>query len=49
MALQRSANENIRGYATRIIADANYDASALRLSSAEAGVSCTRRTAAWAP
>jgi len=39
MALQRSANENIRGYATRIIADANYDASALRLSSAEAGVS----------
>ena len=38
-ALQRSANENIRGYATRIIADANYDASALRLSSAEAGVS----------
>jgi putative membrane protein len=39
MALQRSANENIRGYATRIIADANYDASALRLSSSEAGVS----------
>jgi putative membrane protein len=39
MALQRSANENIRGYAARIIADANYDASALRLSSAEAGVS----------
>lgn len=39
MALQRSANENVRGYATRIIADANYDASALRLSSAEAGVS----------
>ena len=39
MALQRSANENIRGYATRIIADANYDASALRLSSTEAGVS----------
>ncbi len=39
MALQRSANENVRGYATRIIADANYDASALRLSSTEAGVS----------
>ena len=39
MALQRSANENTRGYATRIIADANYDASALRLSSSEAGVS----------
>ena len=39
MALQRSANENVRGYATRIIADANYDASALRLSSSEAGVS----------
>ena len=39
MALQRSGNENIRGYATRIIADANYDASALRLSSSEAGVS----------
>jgi len=39
MALQRSANENVRGYATRIIADANYDAGALRLSSAEAGVS----------
>ena len=39
MALQRSANENIRGYATRIIADANYDASALSKSSAEAGVS----------
>ena len=39
MALQRSANENVRGYATRIIADATYDASALRLSSAEAGVS----------
>ena len=39
MAMQRSANENIRGYATRIIADANYDASALRKSSSEAGVS----------
>ncbi len=39
MALQRSANEIIRGYATRIIADANYDASALSKSSAEAGVS----------
>jgi putative membrane protein len=39
MALQRSANENIRGYATRAIADANYDASALRQSRSEAGVS----------
>ena len=39
MALQRSANENVRGYATRIIADANYDAEALRLSRSEAGVS----------
>jgi putative membrane protein len=39
MALQRSANENVRGFATRIINDANYDASALRLSSSEAGVS----------
>jgi putative membrane protein len=39
MALQRSANENIRGYATRIIADATYDAEALRLSRSEAGVS----------
>jgi putative membrane protein len=39
MALQRSANENIRGYATRIIADANYDASALSHSRSEAGVS----------
>ena len=38
LALQRSANENIRGYATRIIADANYDAEALRLSRSEAGV-----------
>ena len=42
MALQRSTNENIRGYATRIVADANYDASALQKSSSEAGVS-------WAP
>ena len=42
MALQRSANENVRGYATRIIADANYDASALQKSRSEAGVS-------WAP
>ena len=42
LALQRSANENVRGYATRIIADANYDAEALRLSRSEAGVS-------WAP
>ena len=39
LALARSANENIRGYATRAIADANYEAEALRLSRAEAGVS----------
>jgi putative membrane protein len=39
MALQRSGNEIMRGYATRIIADANYDASALAASRAEAGVS----------
>lgn len=39
LALARSANENIRGYATRVIADANYDASALTKSRQEAGVS----------
>jgi len=38
MALARSANENIRGYATRIIADAQYDTEALRKSRSEAGV-----------
>jgi putative membrane protein len=39
MALQRSANENIRGYASRAISQAAYDASALSKSRAEAGVS----------
>jgi predicted outer membrane protein len=39
LALQRSANENIRGYATRAIAEANYDAQALSKSRSEAGVS----------
>jgi len=39
MALQRSANENIRGYASRAITEAAYDASALSKSRAEAGVS----------
>jgi putative membrane protein len=38
LALARSANENIRGYATRAIADAQYDTEALRKSRAEAGV-----------
>ena len=38
LALARSANENIRGFATRAIADAQYDAEALRKSRAEAGV-----------
>jgi putative membrane protein len=42
MALARSTNENVRGFATRAIADANYDASALQKSRDEAGVS-------WAP
>jgi putative membrane protein len=37
--LQRSANENIRGYAVRAIADARFDAEALAKSRAEAGVS----------
>jgi putative membrane protein len=39
MALQRSANENIRGYASRAISQATIDASALSKSRAEAGVS----------
>ncbi len=39
LALARSANQNVRGYATRVIADANYDASALVKSRQEAGVS----------
>ena len=39
LALQRSANENIRGYASRAIAEANENASALSKSRSEAGVS----------
>lgn len=39
MALQRSANENIRGYASRAITEATTDAQALSKSRAEAGVS----------
>lgn len=39
MAMQRSANENIRGYASRAISQATFDASALSKSRAEAGVS----------
>ena len=39
MALQRSANENIRGYATRAIAESTNNASALSKSRSEAGVS----------
>lgn len=39
LAMARSANENIRGYATRAIADARYEAEALNKSRAEAGVS----------
>jgi putative membrane protein len=38
LALARSANENIRGYATRAIADAQYETEALRKSRSEAGV-----------
>jgi putative membrane protein len=38
LAMARSGNENIRGYATRAIADAQYDAEALRKSRTEAGV-----------
>lgn len=39
MALQRSGNEIMRGYATRAIADANYEGEALAKSRQEAGVS----------
>jgi hypothetical protein len=39
LALARSGNENIHGYATRAVADANYDTDALRKSRQEAGVS----------
>jgi putative membrane protein len=39
LALARSGNENIRGYATRAIADANWEADALSKSRSEAGVS----------
>ncbi len=39
LAMARSGNENIRGYATRAIADAQYEAEALNKSRAEAGVS----------
>lgn len=39
LALQRSANENIRGYASRAIAEATEAAQALSKSRAEAGVS----------
>jgi len=39
MALQRSANENIRGYASRAIAEATSDAESLAKSRSEAGVS----------
>ena len=39
LALARTSNENIRGYATRAIAQANEDAQALAKSRAEAGVS----------
>ena len=39
LALARSANENIRGYATRIVAEASNSASMLSRSRQEAGVS----------
>lgn len=39
LALARSGDVNIRGYATRAIADANWEADALSKSRAEAGVS----------
>jgi len=39
LALGRSANENIRGYATRAIAEAKDDAQSLSKSRSEAGVS----------
>ena len=39
MAMARSSNENIRGYASRAIADANDAAQSLRRGRSEAGVS----------
>ena len=39
MALARSGNENIRGYASRAIAEATSDAESLAKSRSEAGVS----------
>ncbi len=39
LAMQRSANENIRGYASRAIAEATENAQALSKSRTEAGVS----------
>ena len=39
LALARSGDPNIRGYATRAIADANWEADALVKSRSEAGVS----------
>jgi len=39
LALARSSNENVRGYATRAIAEAKDSAEALRKSRSEAGVS----------
>lgn len=39
LALARSGDANIRGYATRAMADANWEADALSKSRAEAGVS----------
>lgn len=39
MALERSADPNIRGYATRAIADANWEADTLGKARSEAGVS----------
>ena len=42
LALAKSANENIRGYATRAVADYAQNAEFLRKSRSEAGVS-------WAP
>ena len=39
LAMARSGDANIRGYATRAMADANWEADALSKSRAEAGVS----------
>ena len=39
LALARSTNENIRGYASRVVAEATQSAEALRKSRQEAGVS----------